>query len=144
MYIGPYLVLFSQVFLSVQDVVPIERTIKVSLTEMVFPHLPWHFDMVFGNLVPKCSSNYIGRSTRGSENRISSAEELFSWLPPSASFAIFISCLSITQSDSDWPDRIRWCCPGFFQRLMVSERRHSTMVHIDWNLFTRSLRLASD
>ena len=65
------------------------------------------------HMVLKSSSNYLGGSTRGSKNRISSAEELFDWFPHSTLFAIFISCLSITISGSDLPDRICWCCPGF-------------------------------
>ena len=57
--------------------VPKEQTMKVDLAEIAFPHLPWHFYMVFGSLARKCSWNSLGGSTRGSENRIAFAEELF-------------------------------------------------------------------
>ena len=60
---GPYLVLFLPVFLSVQDVVPKERTIKVSVAKTAFPNLPWNFDMTFRSLVLKCCSNFLGGST---------------------------------------------------------------------------------
>ena len=90
MYNGPYLVLLSPVFLC-----PRRRTktstIKMSVAEMTSPNLHSHFDMAFGSLVLNCNSIYLGVSTRGSEKRISSAEELFGWLPPSTSLAVFIS-----------------------------------------------------
>ena len=95
------MVLFSPVFLSVQDVVPKERTIEVSVAEMAFPHLQWNFDMTFRSLVLKCSSIFLRESTRELENRICSAEELLGWLPPSASLAAIIACLSIAVSGSD-------------------------------------------
>ena len=104
---------------------------------MAFPHLPWHFDLAFSSLVLKCSSNSLGGLIRGSENRISSAEELFDWLPPSASLTVFISWLSITISVIDLIESVG-VAQVFFQRLMVSERRRSTMIHTD-ETFSRDL-----
>ena len=111
---------------------------------MAFPHLPWHFDLAFSSLVLKCSSNSLGGLIRGSENRISSAEELFDWLPPSASLTVFISWLSITISGCDWPDRIRWCCTGFLPTFDGFGKASLNDDTYWWNLFTWSLRLASD
>ena len=101
MYNRPYSVLYLLVFLSAQDVVLKECTVKVIEVEMAFLHLLLHFDMVFGSLVLKCSSNCSGGLTQTPENQISSAEELFSWLPPSGLLAVSISCLSITISVTD-------------------------------------------
>ena len=69
--------------------------------------------MAFGRVVLKSSSNSSGGSNLGSENRISSIKQFFGWLPLSTWLTVFILCLSIKISGSDWPDRIRWCCPGF-------------------------------
>ena len=96
------------------------------------------------HMVLTSSSNYLGGSTRGSKNRISSAEELFDWFPHSTSFAIFISCLSITISGSDLPDRICWYCPGFLTEFNII-LKVSLNDRLYWqNLFTCSLRFASD
>ena len=69
--------------------------------------------MAFGRVVLKSSSNSSGGSNLGSENRISSIKQFFGWLPLSTWLTVFILCLSIKISGSDWPDRIHWCCPGF-------------------------------
>ena len=108
--VGWYLVLFSSISIFPRCSTK-EHTI--SKWQMGFPHLPRHLDMTFGSLVLKCSSSSFGGSTRGSENWISSVEELFDWLPPPASLVVFISYLLITISGSDWPDWISWCYPGF-------------------------------
>ena len=69
MYNGLYFVLFLPVFLSAKNVFPNECTIKASVAEIAIQLLPWHFDMAFGTLVLKCSSNFLGVPTQGSENR---------------------------------------------------------------------------
>ena len=137
-YNGLYLVLFSPVFLSVQDVVPKERTIEVSVAEMAFPHLQWNFHMTFRSLVLKCSSIFLRESTRELENRIVLQKNyLVGFLRQHRLQQLSRVCQSqylvlISLIESVGVAKV------FFQRLMVSERRRSTIIHTD-KIFSRDL-----
>ena len=126
MYNGPYLVLFSPVLQSIQDVEPKERTIKVSVAIMVFPHLPWQFDMTFRSLILNCSSNSLGESTRGSEKSNFFYRTII-WLASSVMVTSGLQnlcrvCRSQYLTLIDLIESVD-IVHVLFQRLMISERR---------------------
>ena len=129
------MVQFSPVCLSIQDAVRKERTIKVSVAEMAFPHLPWNFDMTFRRFVFKCSSNFLGGLRIRKSNVFC---QRITWLPSFVSIACNIYLVLVDHSIWFW---LTWSNPLVLPRFSSSVWWFWKGVAQQWYILAKSFHV---